>query len=439
MLGVLAVLALILANGFYVAGEFALVAADRTQIEALAEKGNRRAKGAMTALRSLSFQLSGAQLGITVSSLIVGFIVEPTVGRAVEPLVQALGVPASSSLGVSVAVALVLATAAQMVIGELVPKNLALAKPVGLALSISGPMRIANLAAKPLIIFLNNSANWTVRRLGIEPQEELNSVRSLEEIGLLIESSHHGGSLEKEEFSLLARSISFGDKDAEDALVPRTAVETVAEDDTLEDLMRKAVDTGHSRFPVTGRDIDDIVGMAHIKDIYQVSPDERPATKVTSIVQDVIVVPESRNLESILLEMRRTRKQLAVVIDEYGGTAGIVTLEDLLEEIVGDIEDEYDAAPTTAPLISSPNGVHVVSGLLHPDELEELTGFAMPEGDYETLAGFLLSILERIPERGDHIAHESWEFKIVEMDGKRVARVLIASPCEAPEERRDQA
>ncbi|MPZ90841.1 MAG: DUF21 domain-containing protein [Actinobacteria bacterium] len=384
----------------------------------------------MVALHSLSFQLSGAQLGITVSSLIVGFIVEPTVGRALEPLIQALGVPESSRLGISLAIALALATAAQMVIGELVPKNLALAKPVGLALWISGPMRLANLATKPLIIFLNNSANWTVRRLGIEPQEELNSVRSLEEIELLIESSLHGGELEPAEFALLARSISFGDKDVEDALVPRTAVESVAEQDTLDDLIRRALDTGHSRFPVTGRDIDDIVGMAHIKDIYRVSPAERATTPVASIVQDAIVVPESRNLGSMLLEMRKTRRQLAVVIDEYGGTAGIVTLEDLLEEIVGEIEDEYDAAPTTVPLTSSPQGVHVVSGMLHPDELEELTGFEMPEGDYETLAGFLLSLFERIPDQGDHIAYGEWEFKIVAMDGKRVARVLIASPAE---------
>ena len=387
----------------------------------------------MAALHSLSFQLSGAQLGITISSLLVGFIIEPTVGRALEPLVQSLGVPEETSLGIAVAAALVLATAVQMVIGELVPKNLALAKPVDLALSISRPMRLANLAVKPLIIWLNNAANWAVRRLGIEPQEELISVRSLEEIELLIEASHHRGALDPAEFALLVRSISFGEKDAEDALVPRTAIESVAQDDTLDALIQRALATGHSRFPVTGRDIDDIVGTAHIKDIYRIPLEERPTTKVIGIVQEAIVVPESRNLESMLLEMRRTHKQLAVVIDEYGGTAGIITLEDLLEEIVGDIEDEYDAAPTTAPTTSPPTGVHVVSGRLHPDELEELTGFAMPEGDYGTLAGFLLDLLERIPEQGEHIAYEQWEFKVVEMDGKRVARVLIAGPANPAE------
>jgi CBS domain containing-hemolysin-like protein len=388
----------------------------------------------MVALHSLSFQLSGAQLGITISSLIVGFIVEPTVGRALEPLVRALGFSVGASPGISIAAALLLATAVQMVIGELVPKNLALAKPVDLARWIAGPLHLANLAGKPLILWLNNTANWSVRRLGIEPQEELNSVRSLEEIELMIEASHHGGDLDPADFALLVRSISFKQKDAQDALLPRTSVESMAGDDSLDDLARRALATGHSRFPVTGRDIDDIVGMVHIKDIYRIPLEDRATTQVASIVQDAIVVPESRNLESILVEMRRTRKQLAVVIDEYGGTAGIVTLEDLLEEIVGDIEDEYDEATATAPMTAPPPGVHVVSGRLHPDELEELTGFAMPEGDYETLAGFLLDVLERIPEQGEHIAYGSWEFKVVEMDGKRVARVLIASPSEAATE-----
>ena len=183
----------------------------------------------MVALHSLSFQLSGAQLGITVSSLIVGFLVEPTLGRALDPLVQSVGVPEESSLPIAIAAALVLATATQMVVGELVPKNLALAKPVDLALWISGPMRWANFAVKPLIIWLNNAANWTVRRLGVEPREELISVRSLEEIELLIEASHHRGALDPAEFALLVRSISFGEKDAEDALVPRTAIESVAQ------------------------------------------------------------------------------------------------------------------------------------------------------------------------------------------------------------------
>ena len=429
---------MILANGFFVAGEFSLVAADRPKIEALARGGDRRARSAMAALRSLSFQLSGAQLGITVTSLIVGFIAEPTIAVAIDPLIRALGIPESSSLGISITIALIIATATQMVLGELVPKNLALARPVGLALWISTPMRLINLAMRPLILFLNNSANWTVRRLGIEPQEELNTVRSLEEIGLLIESSHLEGSLEKEEFSLLARSISFGDKDAGDALVPRTVVVAIGEDDTLDELKEKAIETGHSRFPVVAGDIDHIIGIVHVKDVYGVPRDRRATATVASIMSETIAVPEARKLESLLLEMRRTRKQMAVIVDEHGGTAGIITLEDLLEEIVGDIEDEYDVSAATPEPAAPPEGVHIVSGRLHSDEVSEQTGLELPEGDYETLAGFLLTLFERIPATGDHVGYEGWELKIVEMDGKRIARVLMVAPPDAQDEEDEQ-
>ncbi|MGH2790466.1 MAG: hemolysin family protein [Actinomycetota bacterium] len=422
---------MILANGFFVAGEFALVAADRPKIEALALDGSRRARNAVGALKTLSFQLSGAQLGITITSLIVGYIAEPAIAVLIDPLLQAVGVPAGSSFGVSITVALILATASQMVVGELVPKNLALARPVGLALSISGPMNLVNLAMKPLIVFLNNSANWTVRLFGIEPRDELHSVHSLEELEILIRSSRSQGSLEEAEFSLLARSISFGGKDAGDALVPRTSIQAIAQDRSLEDLTLLALESGHSRFPVIGRDIDDILGIAHIKDVNRTPRQERGATAVGEIVQEALVVPESRKLESLMLEMRGSRKQLAIVIDEYGGTSGIVTLEDLLEEIVGEIEDEYDTA-ATAPLAigrsEMAEGICVVSGMLHPDEVLEQTGFEMPEGDFETLAGFLLTEFDRIPSQGDHVEFRNWEFKVVEMDNKRIAKVLMVAP-----------
>jgi CBS domain containing-hemolysin-like protein len=351
----------------------------------------------------------------------------------IDPLLQAVGVPEGSSFGISITIALLLATAIQMVVGELVPKNLALARPVGLALSISAPLNLANLAMKPLIVFLNNSANWTVRRFGIEPRDELKSVHSLEELEVLIRSSRLDGGLAEAEFSLLSRSISFGGKDAGDALVPRTSIQAIAQDRSLEDLTLVALESGHSRFPVIGRDIDDILGIAHVKDVYRTPREQRGATPVGEIAQEALVIPESRKLESLLLEMRGARKQLAVVIDEYGGTAGIVTLEDLLEEIVGEIEDEYDTAATTTLTNGRPEvaeGICVVSGMLHPDEVLEQTGFKMPEGDFETLAGFLLTEFDRIPSQGDHLEYRKWEFKVVEMHGKRIAKVLMVAPKE---------
>jgi CBS domain containing-hemolysin-like protein len=401
---------------------------DRAGVEQMADKGDRAARSALSAVKSLSFQLSGAQLGITVTSLVVGFIVEPTIGEALLPGAEALGLPEASARGTSIAIALALATSLEMVVGELVPKNLAIAEPQAVALRVATPLRVFNKALKWLILFLNSAANWTVRRLGIEPREELIGIRSLEELQMLVHSSRVEGLLREEDASLLARSLSFSDKTAADALVPRTSIVALQSHQTLGDMARVALDSGHSRFPVYRSDLDEIVGVAHVKDAYGIPLPERAATPVTKTMRRALVFPESRNLGSLLVEMRRDRQQLALVVDEYGGTAGIITLEDLLEEIVGEIEDEYDPAGDGARSMGPPTGVHVVSGMLHPDEVEEQTGFDMPDGPYETLAGFLLTVFDRIPEQGDHATFGGWEFKVVEMDGLRIAQVLMVAP-----------
>ena len=384
-------------------------------------------------MQTLSFQLSGAQLGITITSLIVGFIAEPTIGRLVEPLIDDVDfVPEGSTLGVSIAVALYVATAFEMVVAELIPKNVAIARPLGVAFAVVRPMIAINRLLRPLIVFLNSAANWTVRRIGIEPQEELTAVRSLEELDLLIHSSRAEGALHKEEFELLAKSIDFADKLADDALVPRVSVVAMHEDDTISKMFEVAVQRGFSRFPVYGKDLDDVVGIAYVKDGYAISPEHRTEVPVSDVMQEALVVPESRPLTSLLLEMRRLRKHMAVVLDEYGGTAGIVTLEDLLEEIVGDIEDEHDAS-SRAHLTKPPEGVYRLSGLLHRAEVEDATGLELPEGHFETLAGFLLEMFERIPNPGEHVSYRGWEFKVVEMEGRRIAQVLCVTPV-APDE-----
>ena len=425
-LGLLAVVALILANGFFVIGEFALVAVDRTKVDQMVEDGHRRAASVQAALRTLSFQLSGAQLGITITSLLIGFIAEPTVGRALEPVMSGLPfIPERSALAVSIAVALVIATATQMVVSELIPQNAAISRPLGIALAVSTPLRLFNTLFKPLIIFLNKAANGTVRLFGIEPRDELSAVHSLEELEVLIQSSRQEGALAAEDFSLLSRSITFGGKTAGDALVPRTAMVAIQKDKTLQDLVDVALHTGHSRFPVFDSGIDDIIGLVYVKDLYRVGLEERTTTPITATMRSALFVPESRDLGSLLAEMRRDRLQMCVVIDEFGGTAGMLTLEDLLEEIVGEIEDEYD--PEDPSETDVPEGVHVLCGLLRPDEVEEKCGFEMPEGDFETLAGFLLDRFGRIPKPGDHISYEGWEFKVVAMDGKRIDQVLLVA------------
>ncbi|MGH2730415.1 MAG: hemolysin family protein [Actinomycetota bacterium] len=420
---------LILVHAFFVAGEFAMLAVDRSTIQRMADEGHRGAVNTLKALKRLSFQLSGAQLGITVTSLIVGFIIEPTVGDALEPLISRVDlIPEDSTFAVSVAVALALATATEMVVAELIPKNLAIAKPLSVAVAVVTPLRLINGLFRPLIVWLNSAANGTVRLLRIEPREELIPVRSLEELDLLIRSSRQTGALGEAEFSLLARSISFGGKTVADALVPRVAVVALSREQTIADMAAAAVETGHSRFPVYGRDLDDISGIAHFKDGFTVQLEMRPSTSVAQIMQAAPVVPESRDLGSLLLEMRREQKQMAIVVDEYGGTAGIITLEDLLEEIVGEIEDEHDPRSRSLELTTPMSGTHLVSGLLHFDEMKEATGFEIPEGDYDTLAGFLLSLVDRIPQAGDHASYKGWEFKVVSMDKKRIDKVLVVAP-----------
>lgn len=413
--------------GFYVAGEFALVAVDRTRIESMAEDGHKGARGVAAALKTLSFQLSGAQLGITITSLLIGFILEPTLGEALRSLFENFMSPSLASK-VAVGVALVLATATTMILGELVPKNLAIARPLNVAFGVTPPLRANNALFKPLIVMLNNAANFTVRLIGIEPTDELSGTRSLEELEVLIQSSREGGAIRETEYSLLTRSISFGGKTAGDALVPRTAMLTLRGDETIPDLMEEALNSGHSRFPVTGEDSDDILGIANLKDCYQVAPELRASTKLSEIAQEALVVPESRDLKSLLVEMRRLRKQIVVVIDEFGSTAGIITIEDLVEEIVGEIEDEHDLTYLTPAAEERRSGVNVVDGMLRPDELRDATGLELPDGDYDTLAGFLLTLFDRIPRRGDHCAYGEWEFKVTDMDRNRIAKVLVVAP-----------
>lgn len=388
-----------------------------------AEGGSRRAKVTAEALHRLSFYLSGAQMGITVTSLVIGFIAEPTVAAVLEPLLGDL-VGEDRAAAVSVILALMLATLVTMVIGELVPKSIAIARPRVTAYALAGPMVLICRALGPLITVSNGAANWTVRRLGIEPKEELTSVRSLEELELLIRSSGEEGTLEPEALTLLTRSIRFGDKDAADALIPRRSVKSVEVTDVVADVARVAVATGHSRFPVVGTDLDDVRGVVHVKDVYGVPYDDRGSAPVESIMVPAFVVPETRDLTDLLSDLRRRGTHLAVVVDEHGGTAGIITLEDVLEEIVGEIDDEHDRPTHTLAGIQRA-GEWLLDGTQHRDEVFDACGFSMPEGDYETLAGFVLSLLGHIPEAGEQVEHEGWRFEVAAMDERRIAAVRV--------------
>lgn len=426
-LGIFGVVALVAANGFFVAAEFALVAADRARLESAAAGGERRAKLVMALLGRLSFHLSGAQLGITLTSLGLGFVAEPTVGALLEPAVEPIA--GSGSRGVSIGLALALATVFQTVLGELVPKNMAISRPLPIAYLTARPFKIASVLMSPFVRVLDGVANRIVRRLGIEPTEELAAGRSLDELEYLVRSSGEGGTLRPDEVRLLTRSIRFADKTAADALTPRLEVTAVTPDTTVEELAGVSVATGFSRFPVIGADLDDVVGVVTVKSIYEVPADQRATTTVGSVATEGLSVPEGRDLESLLTEMRRTGVQMAVVVDEHGGTAGVITVEDLVEEVVGEISDEHDEPELT--VIREAHSV-VLAGSLHPDEVAEACGFEVPDGDYETLAGFALAILQRLPAEGEIFTVDGWRFEIAEMDRRRIASLRLTPPELAP-------
>jgi CBS domain containing-hemolysin-like protein len=419
-----------LLNGWFVAGEFAIVAVERSRVEKRAREGDRTAQRILVSLRNLSFELSGAQLGITATSLVLGAIAEPSVARLIDPLLARSGLfpGASTTMALSLALALGLATGAQVVFGELVPKNLALARPYRSAVLFGIPMQVVNRLLRPLILLLDRAANATVRLLGIEPLEELAGVRSMEELELMIRSSGAEGQLDDDEMELLTRAITFTEKVAADAMVPRVSLIGLRGDEPVSELRRIARKTGHSRFPVYDESLDDILGIVHVKDWFAVPAEQRAGTTVREIARPPLIVPETRPLQRLLTDLQRAGRGLAVVADEYGGTAGIVTVEDLLEEIFGEIADEHDAE---TPAVLPGSDVDVLSGLLHRHELEELTGFEWPEGRYETLGGFLVARLGRFPVPGEVVQVDDWAFEVVQMDGRRIGHVKVRRPGSA--------
>ncbi len=396
----LLVVLLIGANALFVAAEFSFVTADRARVERAIEAGDHRAASLLAGMRSLSTQMSGAQLGITMTSLIVGFIAEPSIGALIQRALPML--PPGTSLPISIALALVIATGTQMVFGELVPKNWAISEPIRVGGAVAGFQRGFTRIAGPALRILHGAANAIVRALGVEPREELVSARTPEELVSIAARSSRQGTLDDTTASLLTRSIVFGERTAEDVMTPRTRVVFVDANDSCAHVLDRVAATGHGRFPVTDGNEDDVVGIVHFRDVLAVNVDQRGDRSVRGVMQPIGAVPESLELDPLLTELRASPMQCAIVVDEYGGTAGIVTLEDLVEEIVGEIQDEQDRPDHGAS--RDVDGVWILSGLLRPDEASEVLGVALPEGEQtETLAGLITERLGRIPRSGDTV------------------------------------
>ena len=432
-LALVLVVVLIAANGLFVAAEFALVAVRRPTIEEAADRGDRGARGVLRELQRLSFILSAAQFGITVTSLLVGFLAEGAIGDTlVVPVVEAIGLPPESSRGVAIAAAFLVSTGLQMVVGELAPKNLAIARPELLSRLTAPPMRVFGWVLGPVIRVFDRSAAWmTERAFDVEVADELAGGHTLDELSRIIAASSHEGVLSDQQTELLSRAVGLWDRRASEILVPAPDVVWVEGDQPVDELRRVSRATGFSRFPV--RDGDDVRGTVHVKDLLEV---ERAGTHTgqTVVMRDLatpcLIVPESEPLRRLLATFRADRRTFAVVVDEYGSIAGVLTLEDLLEQLVGDIEDEFD--PERLPAIQRVGrGRFRVDGSLRLERFAEAVGVELPGGDYETVAGLLLHDLGRIPDVGDELTLDGVVLRVARREGVRVAEVeVVRTPGE---------
>ncbi|GGD33902.1 membrane protein [Microbacterium faecale] len=422
-------LLLILGTGVFVASEFALVNLDRADLEARRDRGEARLTMTISALRKTSTHLSSAQLGITLTTLLTGYTMEPALSRFLAPAFESW-LPEPTVAAISVVISMTIATILSMIIGELIPKNFALALPLATA-KVVAPLQIAFTAVfRPAVAGLNGSANAFIRMLGIEPQEELSGARSAEELSSLVRHSALAGMLEKDTATLLDRSLRFTRLSAGDVMTPRPRMHAIGVGEPADAVIDLARETGLSRFPVYDDDLDDIVGIVHLKAAVSVPREKRHDVPVGALRTEPLRVPDTVRLDQLLAELRTRGYQMAIVVDEYGGTAGVATLEDLVEEIVGEVADEHDRR--RADVVRHVDSV-TFPGQLRPDEVEERAAVEVPESDdYDTVGGYIMSALERVPDVGDTVRVEHGSLEVISMDGRRVDRVrFIPDPLPA--------
>ncbi|MFJ9177156.1 hemolysin family protein [Streptomyces sp. NPDC102360] len=424
---------LILANGFFVAAEFGLVTVERPDAEKAAAAGDKRSRTVVNSLKQLSFQLSGTQLGITITSLVVGMLAEPALAELLRGPFTAIGLPEGAVGGLSVVAGMLLASAVQMVIGELVPKNWAVSKPLQVARFVAGPQTVFARLFRPVIALLNTVANRLVRALGVEPADELASARTPGELVSLARHSAQAGALEQDTADLFVRTLSLAELTAQHVMTPRVKVSALQASATAEDVVNLTRATGLSRFPVYRERIDEIIGMVHLKDALAMPAHERLRTPVGRIAQPPLLVPETLPVQPLLARLR-SEQPIAVVVDEYGGTAGVVTLEDIVEELVGEVRDEHDGLDLPQLAVAPPEDGRPAwdaDGGCRVDILRRI-GLDVPEGPYETVAGLVADLLGRIPAPGDKAELPGWRLSVRAVDHYRAERVRIVRTSDTP-------
>jgi CBS domain containing-hemolysin-like protein len=424
------VVLLVAANAFFVAAEYALVASRRTRIEAMIRKGDAKAKLARRALLALDRSISGTQLGVTLASLGLGWLGEPAIAHALERLLAALPDPVAllASHGVAVAIAFLLITFLDIVLGELAPKALALLYPERTSRWLAGPLIVFTTATNPFIWLLRGSANLVLRLFGQRAPTTLERLHSAEELRMLVDQSAKAGSLDRDDARLLAGVFEFSEKNAREVMTPRTAMTALPATATPEEAADRIAAARRSRYPVMGASLDDIVGIVHAKDVLGALRAAGPPHTIADLMRPAHFVPGSREVEDVLADMKLKRAHMVIVLDEYGGTAGLVTMEDLLEEIVGQIYDEYDrpAEGRATGTFASPGAPQ--PGSLSLEEINTRCGLELASDDYETLGGYLFGRLGRLPKVGDVVPVEGGAFEILVMEGRRVGSVRFVAP-----------
>ncbi|AVG24407.1 hemolysin-related CorB/C divalent ion transporter [Pontimonas salivibrio] len=418
-------------TGVFVGSEFALLNLDRSELEARRDRGAKGYGPTIAALKRTSTHLSSAQLGITLTTLLAGYTLEPSISYYLAGPLQSLGLGEDFIRPVGAVLAIVLATALSMIVGELVPKNYALAVPEATA-KVLIPLQLAfTWTFRPFIAVLNGSANKILLAMGIEPKEELSAARTADELSALVRRSALHGLLEQDTATLLSRTLAFAELNAEDVMTPRTRVESVHRSDSAEHIVDLAGRTGFSRFPVVDDSIDEVRGVVHIKAAMAVPRDRRSDVPASALQSDVVRVPETMPLDALLTELRGRGYQLAIVVDEYGGTSGVATLEDLVEELIGEVSDEHDRRPLD---VVRARDWFTFPGRWRPDELEDQTGVKLPEeGHFETVAGFVIEQLGRLAEVGDTVTIESGTIRVERLDGRRIERLRFTPDIRAAE------
>ncbi|TMM27200.1 MAG: HlyC/CorC family transporter [Actinobacteria bacterium] len=425
-LELLGVAALILLNAFFVAAEYGLVTARRTRIRELDEQGNRRARAVLSIVSDPPHFIAAMQLGVTGTSLAIGALGEQALARVFDPIMAAV---------LAFAFAFLIITFLHVVIGELVPKGIALRHSETVALAVSAPVRGFFIVFKPLIWILQRSSELVLRALGLQPPGDDDDVLSEAELKMVLDRSTKHGEIEQQEQEMLYKVFDFADKEVSTVMVPRPEVVALSVELPPEEALAAVIESPYTRYPVYRESLDEIVGVLHVRDLFSALVDRGiSGVQVEQLLRPAHIVPETKDLAALLTDFRRTNQHMAIVVDEYGDLEGIVTLEDLLEEIVGEIEDEFDLPDESVERL--PDGRMRIDGTFPIDDFNEQFSRALPVEDYHTIGGFVFGLLGRAPEQGDEVEADGCRFKVLEVEGSRIERLEVELVPEEPEEGR---